>query len=61
MHNPLTIENIKLLLKLGCLIYKKKKFENPLSTSSQISPSFQGDPTIFQKGIFLKQTPHIKN
>ena len=32
-----------------------------LSTSSLISPSFQGDPTIFHKGIFLKQTPHIKN
>ena len=32
-----------------------------LSTLSLISPSFQGDPTIFQKGIFLQQTPHIKN
>ena len=33
----------------------------PLWTPSLISPSFQGDPTIFLKGIFLKQTPHIKN
>ena len=32
-----------------------------LLTSSPISPSFQGGPTIFHKGIFLKQTPHIKN
>ena len=32
-----------------------------LSTSSLTIPSFQGDPTIFHKGIFLKQTPHIKN
>ena len=32
-----------------------------LSTLSQIFPSFQGDPTIFHRGIFLKQTPHIKN
>ena len=32
-----------------------------LSTSSLISLSFQGDPTIFHKGIFLKQTLHIKN
>ena len=32
-----------------------------LSTSNQISPSFQGNPTIFHKGIFLKQTPPIKN
>ena len=36
-------------------------WNNNLSTSSLISPSFQGDPTIFHKGIFLKQTPHIKN
>ena len=32
-----------------------------LSTSSLITRSFQGDPTIFHKGIFIKQTPHIKN
>ena len=32
-----------------------------LSTSSLTIPSFQGDPTIFHKEIFLKQTPHIKN
>ena len=32
-----------------------------LSTSSLISPSFQSDPKIFHKGIFLKQTTHIKN
>ena len=32
-----------------------------LSTSSLDIPSFQGDPTIFYNGIFLKQTPHIKN
>ena len=35
--------------------------KNIFPISSLISPSFQGDPTIFQKGIFLKQTPHIKN
>ena len=29
---------------------------NVLSTSSLISPSFQGDPTIFHKGIFFKKT-----
>ena len=34
---------------------------NTLSTSILISPSFQGDPTIFHQWIFLKQTPHIKN
>ena len=34
---------------------------NNLSTSRLTIPSFQGDPTIFYKGIFLKQTPHIKN
>ena len=30
-----------------------------LSTSSLISPSFQGDPTILLNAIFLKQTSHI--
>ena len=35
--------------------------QNVFSTSSLISPSFQGDPTIFHKGIFLKPTPDIKN
>ena len=28
---------------------------------SLISLSFQDGPTIFHKGIFLKQTPYIKN
>ena len=30
-----------------------------LPTSSLIFPSFQGDPTIFHKGIFIKQTPNM--
>ena len=38
-----------------------KKSKIALSTSSLTIPSFKGDPTIFHKGIFLKQTPHIKN
>ena len=38
----------------------KKNDKCTLSTSSLISPSFQDDPTIFYKGIFHKQTPHIK-
>ena len=42
-------------------INDSQKLKNILSTSSLISPSFQGDPTIFHRGIFLKQTPHIKN
>ena len=53
-------------LVLFMLAKRRAKFDkllilNFLSTSSLISPSFQGDPTIFHKGIFLKQTPHIKN
>ena len=32
-----------------------------LLTSSLISPSFQGGPTIFHKGNFLKHTPFSKN
>ena len=37
-------------------IVKSKQLETYL-----ISPSFQGGPTIFHKGIFFIQTPHIKN
>ena len=36
------------------------KLESTLSTSSLISPSFQGGPTIFHKGKFLKHTPFSK-
>ena len=35
--------------------------EKLLSTSSLISPSFQGGPTIFHEGNFLKHTPFSKN
>ena len=45
--------------KVKFLWYNLITFLN-LSTSSLISPSFQGDPTMFHKGIFLKQTHHIK-
>ena len=37
------------------------RFLKTLSTQSLISPSFQGGPTIFHKGNFLKHTPHSKN
>ena len=36
---------------------KRKNFVNLIL----ISTSFQGVPTIFHKGIFLKQTTYIKN
>ena len=42
-------------------LFKSSVQKKLLWTSSLISPSFQGDATIFQKGILLKQTPHIKN
>ena len=49
-----------IIMNLKCLAtYLKTQFT--LSNSSLISPSFQGDHTIFCKGISLKQTPHIKN
>ena len=33
--------------------------KDSLSTQSLISPSFQGGPTIFHKGNFLKHIPYI--
>ena len=43
------------------LIFRQQIVTEALLTLSLISPSFQGDPTIFHRGIFLKQTPHSKN
>ena len=47
--------------ELTLLIFKLDFVYFILQTSSLISPSFQGDPTIVHKGIFLTQTSHIKN
>ena len=52
-------QNFCLDIEKICLLFDIPKRD--MSTSSLISSSFQGDPTIFQRGIFLKQTPHIKN
>ena len=40
-------------------VEKLKVVWKHLKQGIAISPSFQGDPTIFHKEIFLKQTPHI--
>ena len=48
--NTLRFLKLSLILTDRALNLKKN-----LSTSSVISPSFQGDTTMFHKGIFLKQ------
>ena len=46
------------ILREKILKSKKKIY---LSTPSPFSPSFQGGPTIFRKGKFLKHNPHSRN
>ena len=49
---------------LGSLIKIEDKSSSETSfvnLKSLTFPSFEGDPIIFHNGIFLKQTPHIKN
>ena len=48
-------------MSIHYLIWKNCIFCSIYRLSSLISPSFQGGPTIFLEGIFLQQTPRIKN